>query len=217
MMLLCIVAAGETLCALIVPTDRPTLGVFRDGIEDGVGFKIQIDTKMYRVTGLFHDSLRNVTTPEIEELLVANGMANDTAVLLIGNSSARTSLDSIALLSRYQVTAITFPSHTSGIFQMLDVLFFSVFKHIKEHFGMALFVPLTESYIMQMFRAYAAAEASSIVRASFSCTGFIHMRHQHGDYSLEFDEGTTDGPTEFREVWDSDYPMEKLSPRWLTS
>jgi hypothetical protein len=65
-MLVCINAAGETLCPLIVTTDRSTLGVFRDGIEENVDLKVLVGQSAHVNAILFHDYLRDVLIPRIE-------------------------------------------------------------------------------------------------------------------------------------------------------
>jgi hypothetical protein len=59
-MLVCINAAGETLYLMIVATDRSTLGVFRDGIEEKVNVKVHVGQSAYVDAILFHDYLRDV-------------------------------------------------------------------------------------------------------------------------------------------------------------
>jgi nitrate reductase NapE component len=50
------------------------------------------------------------------------------AVLLMANCSNHTSGDVIAILTREKVEIITFALHTTGIFQMLNVMLFGALK-----------------------------------------------------------------------------------------
>jgi hypothetical protein len=63
MMLVCINASGETLCPLIVATDRSITDVSRYGIEEGIDVKVQIARSAYIDARLFHDYLRDVGIP----------------------------------------------------------------------------------------------------------------------------------------------------------
>jgi transposase len=212
-LLVCINAAGEMLCPLIVSTDPATNGVFRDGIEEGVDLKVQIARSAYVDANIFCNYLRDVMIPKIEELRETNGITNEPAVLLIDNCSAHTSTEVIELLSHHRVKVITFPPHTTGIFQMLDLVFFGVFKRFKKHLARDSSIPMMADHAMRMFRACESAGASSTVRGSFIRAGFIYVRRADGTYSLGFDEGKIRAAPEFREVWDIDFPMHKLSTR----
>jgi transposase len=216
-LLVCINAAGEMLCPLIISTDQSTMGVFRDGIEEGVDLEVHIASSAYVDSEILCNYLRDVMIPKIDEFRETNGMVNEPAVLLMDNCSAHISPAIIGLLSEHRVKAITFPPHTSGIFQMLDLVFFGVFKRTKKHLAKDPSVPVMEDHAMRMFRACESAGASSTVRGGFIRAGFIYTRNADGGYVLGFDEAKIRNAPEFREVWDIDFPMHKLSPRRRTS
>jgi hypothetical protein len=112
-------ASGEILCLLIVSTDRSTLGVFRDGVEEGVDLRVHISGSVDIDLKLFHDYLRDVMIPRIKKFREASGMLNEPAVLLMNKCRVHTSLEVPALLLRHRVKTITFPPHigcpTSGV------------------------------------------------------------------------------------------------------
>jgi hypothetical protein len=58
-------------------------------------------------------------------------LSDAPAVLLMDNCSTHFGAETIRLLTDRNVKVITFPPHTSGIFQMLDLVFFGVFKQVK--------------------------------------------------------------------------------------
>jgi hypothetical protein len=72
MMLVCINAAGETLCLVIIATDRSTLGVFRDGIEENIDLKVHVCQNAYVDAILFHDYLRDELIPRINDFPEVN-------------------------------------------------------------------------------------------------------------------------------------------------
>jgi hypothetical protein len=91
--------------------------------------------------------------PNIEEFQEANGIMNEPAVLLVDNCSAHTYLDVVALLSRRRVKTMTFLPHTSGIFQMLNLVFFGVFKRIKKYLSTDWSLRVLENHAVPMFKA----------------------------------------------------------------
>jgi hypothetical protein len=111
--------------------------------------------------------------PIIKEFRGANARVSEPAVLLMDNCPALTPLDGIVLLSRRRLKTIIFPLHRVGIFQMLDLLFFGVFKRVKRYISRDSSVPVMENRAVQMIKASEAAGAGSTVRTSFSRAGFI--------------------------------------------
>jgi hypothetical protein len=75
-MIVCSHAAWETLCLLIVTTDRlinqSLFGVFRDGIEENIDLKVHVRHTAYVDAIVFHPYLRDVLIPRIEKCRKAN-------------------------------------------------------------------------------------------------------------------------------------------------
>jgi hypothetical protein len=143
-------ATDEALCPLIVLKYRSTLGVFRDGIEEGV----HIVRSVHINTELFYNDLRDAMKPRIDEFQRLTESRIWPAVLVMNDRSAHTSFDGIALLSRQRVKAITFP--ITHIWNSLDVgpRGFRRFKHIKEHLSRNSSVPVMEAHAVRMFKGY---------------------------------------------------------------
>jgi hypothetical protein len=211
-MLVCVNAAGETLCPVIVATDRSTLGVSRDGIEENVDLKVHAGQSAYVDAILFHDYLRDVLISGIENFREANETPDSLAVLFLDNCSSDLTEHIIGLLSAHKIKIFTFPPHSSGIFQMVRLVFFGVFKSIKKCLAKGRSIPVMADHAMRMFNACEAAGASSTVRICFARAGFVYHKVSDGSYILGFDEGMIRDLAEFREVWEVDFPVESLTP-----
>jgi hypothetical protein len=209
-MLVCINAAGETLCSLIVTTDRSTLGVFRDGIEENVDLKVHVGQSAHVDATLFHDYLRGVLIAEIGNFPEANETPDSPAILVMDNCFSHLTEHILGLLSPHKIKILTFPPHSSGTFQMLDLVFFGVFKKCLAKDGS---IPVMADHAMRMFKACEAARASSAVRACFARAGFVYHKVPDGGYILGFDEGMMRDSAEFREVWKINFPLESLTAR----
>jgi uncharacterized membrane protein YhhN len=90
------------------------------------------------------------------------------------NRSSHLTEHIIGLLSVHKI--LTFPPHSSGIFQILDVVFLRVFKSIKKHLAKDGSIPVMAYHAMCMFKACEAVEASSTVRARFAWAGFVYHK-----------------------------------------
>jgi hypothetical protein len=66
-------------------------------------------------------------------------------------------------LARHGVLTITSPPHTSHIFQVLGVLLFGLVKGSKKYQMRDDRVSLHVDHILQLFRAYEAAMASTTI------------------------------------------------------
>jgi transposase len=212
-MLVCINAAGETLCPLVVTTDQSARNVFRDGIEEDVDLQVRVARSAYVDAIIFMDYTREILIPRIEDFRKANEIPGSPAILLMDNCSSHLAQTIIDLLSLHQIKVITFPPHTTGIFQMLDLVLFGAFKNYKSRLSKDPSLPVPADHVLRMFKALELAGASSTVRASFSRAGFVYDKAPDGTYILGFDERRIRESSEFQEVWKLNYPLERLSPR----
>jgi hypothetical protein len=123
-MLVCMNAAGETLSPLNGTTNRSTLGIFRDGTTENVALKVHVGRSAYADAILFHDYLRDILIPRIENFREANETPDSPAIHFMDNCSSHLTEHIIGLLSAHKIKILTFPPHSSGIFQKLDLVFF---------------------------------------------------------------------------------------------
>jgi hypothetical protein len=179
-MLVAINAVGEALCLLIVTSDAVTKRVFRDGIEEDVDLKVHVGRSGYVDAEIFYNYLRNVLIPTIRDYRESNQATDACAVLLMDNCTSHLKTETIQLLSENLVKIITFPPHTSGIFQMLDLVFFGVFKQVKRRLNKDDSVHFMEDHTRMMFRAFETAGASHTVRGFFMHAGFNYSKHPGG-------------------------------------
>jgi hypothetical protein len=66
---------------------------------------------------------------------------------------------------------------------------------------------------MRMFKACETARASTTVRGSFIRAGFTYHKDSDCGYVLDFDVQKIRDSGEFREVWQINFPLERLSMR----
>jgi hypothetical protein len=184
------------------------LRVFRDGIEDGIELKVHAGKRGYGDAQL-HDILIS----KIEEFRQMSEMIDTPAVLLMHNCSAHVAPATIQLFSDCLVKAITFPPDTSEIFQMLNLVFFGVFKRAKRHLVKNPAVRVMVGHAPRMFKACESAGISSTVWGSVIHAGFIYETTPDGGYTLEFNETKGRDLSGFKEVWNIDFPIDMLSPR----
>jgi hypothetical protein len=212
-MLVCINAAGDALCPLIATSDRSTLGVFPDGIEENIDLRVHVSHSSYIDKEVFHASGRDVLIRHIEHFHSANSNMHAPAVLLMDNCNFYLGTNTLHLFIQNNVKVMTFPPHPSGIFQMLDFVFLSVFKRAKGRVAKNSGLSLMQNHALGMLKAHEAAAKRSTVRASFKRAGFMYLKQSDGTYDLALDATRIRMSSEFQEVWKVDFPFESLSRR----
>jgi hypothetical protein len=100
---------------------------------------------------------------------------------------------------------------------MLDLVFFGVFKQAKKRAAKNPELPVVTDHAMRMYRAYESAAVSHTIRGSFQHAGFTYEHVPGGGYVLGFNEDKVRESAAFKEVWDIDFPLERMSARRRSS
>jgi hypothetical protein len=77
---------------------------------------------------LFAEYISTVFIPYIEELRSLKKCNGTEAILLMGNCSVHTKLETLQRLTENQVKVVTFPLHATHIFQAHDLSLFGIFN-----------------------------------------------------------------------------------------
>jgi hypothetical protein len=138
-------------------------------------------------------------------------------ILFLDNCSSHLTEHTISLPSADKIKILPFPAHSSGIFHMLDLVFFGVFKSIKKRLAKGGSIPVMADHAIRMLNGCEAAGASLTIRPCFTRAVFVYHKVPDGGYILGFDEGMIRDSAEFREVWEIDFPLESLTARRRTT
>jgi hypothetical protein len=132
--------------------------------------------------------------------------------LLLDNCSIHTTPEILSILREHNVKVITFPPHTTQIFQVLDLSLFGVFKRKMQYklpFGND---NLTTKFIQKAFHSLKQTFVADNVRSAFRMLGF-EFNISETPYTLLFREEKLRQSHGFREIREVDYPVDKLSKR----
>jgi hypothetical protein len=124
--------AGDVLMPLLV-THRRTIdaAVWEEGWRDGQDFMIRSNDTAYVTRPVFSEYVNGVIVPYIATTRETLNLGNTPAVLLCDNCSSHISDEIKQLLAQNNIRLVTFPPHTSHLFQPLDLVTFAAFK--REH------------------------------------------------------------------------------------
>jgi hypothetical protein len=212
----CITAAEESLMPYIMTLQDSELlcrRLMRHGVRLGVDFILQKRSKPYVNATLFLNYIDRIFILYFTDLRVTEKIEACEAVLLMDNCSYYVSDDVIELLSRAQVKIIIFATHTTHIFQMLDVVLFEALK--KHATGLRTLdeEQPAAAFIIKVYYDFKQTMVETNIWRTFAAVWFTHDIEQ-SPYGLLFDEQKFQQSPGFRKLWDCKVPLGSLSRRW---
>jgi hypothetical protein len=148
--------------------------VKREGFRVGVDLILRQRNKPYMNSTLLFEHAKTVLLPDVDELRTNEEFADKDAVLLMDNCSIHVRPDTSQLLADHRFKVITFPLHTSHIFQSLDVSLFGNFKRKTKYKLPLESEDTTAGFIRRIFLMMKQTLVETNLRSSFRQeSGFI--------------------------------------------
>ena len=112
-------------------THRKTIyeEVKQAGIREGEDYLIRYQENSFVTIEIFSDYINEVFLPYVEQLRQNQLYAGKTTVLLCGNCSPHIDAALLQQLAMKKVRIVTFPLHSSHLFQPLDLVIFGAYKY----------------------------------------------------------------------------------------
>ena len=127
--LLCISLDGDFLPpGIILPRNTIPSLIDKTGIRDGKDVVLFGSDSSYINSMIFATYFSEVIIPEIVKRRINLDIGNSPALVLMDNCSAHLCDNVQELALQFNVRLVTFPPHTSHLFQPLDLLIFSLVK-----------------------------------------------------------------------------------------
>jgi hypothetical protein len=161
---------------------------------------------------LFLEYINDIFIPYLNELRESEQFHASEAIILMDNCSPHISDEVIAALTNARVKVITFASHTTHIFQMLDVVLFGAMKKRASGLEMWNEEADTAAFIIRLYHDFKQTMVEVNIWGAFSAIGFSYDISE-SPYSLLFDEEKFRQSRRFMEFWAHDEPLESLSTR----
>jgi hypothetical protein len=207
-------AAGESLTPYILTSqDSPKVRerLKKHGVRFGTDFILKHRAKPYVNAEIFAESIRMVSIPNLNERGNLEQFADEDAVLLMANCPSHVGDVILNLLREERVRVITWPPHTTQIFQELDTSLFGVFKR-KGQYKLPFDDQPTATFLLNVYRTFKQTMVKANMGGAFQQAGFVFEVGAE-PYRLRFDEDKLSASPAFREMWSLDFPLEKLSTR----
>jgi hypothetical protein len=161
---------------------------------------------------LFYEYMSQVFVPYVSLVREKIGKPAERAILLMDGMKGHCSERVLGYLREENIAAIIFPSHTTNLFQALDLCLFGVFKRRKDTTGGEFGDGSLKDQITKVLKAYEETATSFTIRGSFRRAGFKYIVTTK-PYTLDFDESIVRENPGFKEIWDRNYSVEILRRR----
>jgi hypothetical protein len=173
----------------------------------GVDLILERRHNPYMTAALFQQYVTTVLVPFINRVRTNDQLAGKPAILLMDNCPFHTRPEVLTMLREHDIKVITFPPHTTRIFQALDVSLFDILKRKLRYK-----LPLGNddqvvAFIQKAFHSLKQTFVPDNVRNAFKMLGF-EFRIAKSLYTLLLREEKLRGAQGFREIWDADDPLE---------
>jgi hypothetical protein len=145
--------------------------VWEDGRRDGQDFLIRSNDTSYAPRPIFNEYVRDVVLKYFNTTRETMHLENFAGVLLCENCSSHVDEEVMAMLARGNIRLITFPPHTSRLFQPLDLVTFAAFKREKREIHATHPEGSQVWQIDKLMKALEHATDSSNNRAAFKGAG----------------------------------------------
>jgi hypothetical protein len=183
-----------------------------EGFRMGVDLILERRQKPYMTAALFQQYVTTVLIQVINQAGTNDQWAGKPAILLMDNWSIHTKPEVLKMLREHDVKVITFPPHTTQVFQTLDLSLFGVLKRNMQYKLPVGNDDRVVAFIQKAFHSVKQTFVPDNVRNAFKMLGF-EFNIAKSPYTLLLREEKLRGSQAFREIWDADYPLDQLSKR----
>jgi hypothetical protein len=150
----------------------------------GVDFVLRQRSKSYVNDKLFIEYINSIFVQYLNEQRESEEFEACEAVLLMDNCSLYMSDDIVTVLTRVRMRIITFASHTTHIFQMLDVVLFGALKKHPTGLEMLDDEQSTSAFLLKVYHDFKQTIAEVNIWKSFAdIFSLITSSKRRMDYS----------------------------------
>jgi hypothetical protein len=121
-------ASDPVMALLIIHPKTIDQAVWEEGWRDGQDFLIRTNDTSYLTRDIFKESLTSVFLKSVEAVRELLDLHDFPAVFLCENCSSHSDEEIVQAFASHNIKLLTFPPHTSNMFQPLDLVTFGILK-----------------------------------------------------------------------------------------
>lgn len=119
---------------------------------------------------------------------------------------------SLQTLGFYYILAFIYPSHTTNLFQVLDLSLFGLIKNENQYFDEDLSEITLNNAIQKLLKSYEKSADSFNIRAAFKKGGFI-IDNKTNPRTVKFEHERVINNVGFKEIWNFNIKMNEIPKR----
>jgi hypothetical protein len=212
-LLACVSAAGDSVTPLIINCLHNTESIWTTGLRENEDLMLRFRDPAYIDEEIFFEYISTIFVPYVQCIPQSNSQfRNQSAVLLLDSCPAHTSERILEILGKNAILAVTFPAHTTNLFQGLDLVLFGVLKKKKQTEELDGDTSPAISQITKLLNAYECAATSSNIRGAFRKAGFL-IDTKTNPFRVKFDDSIVRENPGFKELWERNFSLSNISAR----
>jgi hypothetical protein len=211
-LLACISAAGDAMTPMLITSSPIRESLWSRGLRQNEDVMVRHRTPAYIDEELFFGYISDVFIPYVLAVRNRPELESEPAVLLMDSALPHVSARILQKLGENNIIAITFPAHTTNLFQALDLVFFGVLKRLKATAQGEFDDDSVNAQLTKLIQAYEQTATSSTIRGSFRKAGLcLDVTAQ--PFRIRVEEQTVRENPGFKEVWDRNVSVGDLTRR----
>jgi hypothetical protein len=163
-LLACVSVAGDTLTHMLVTGNPIRESLWNRGLRPNEDRVIRRRNSAYLDEALFYEYISGVVIPYVSTLRSRLEITDQPAILLIDSALPHTSERILRVLGENNIIAMTFPAHTTHLFQTLDLVFFGSLKHLKATATGEFGDDSVNNHLTKLIQAYEQTATSTTIR-----------------------------------------------------
>ena len=175
-------ADGDAYFPLAISSNEKLREIFDLDIRENVDLFLEISTSSYINKDIFRSHMINNFLPQVEEDRAFTKIKDCPSILFFENCSSHIDDELLQILAEHLILVISYPSHTSNIFQVLDLLLFGVLKAYKKQIRKSAILSPVIDHLFRIFKAYEMSTCSTTVRSAFQKAGFDYYKKNKINY-----------------------------------
>ncbi|KAK8884192.1 hypothetical protein M9Y10_043298 [Tritrichomonas musculus] len=160
---------------MAVTSDPSLEKVFDLGIRRNTDLILEVSNSSYVNKEIFTRHIKENFINQVDAERKYCGLEENQAILFFDNCSCHLDEELLQILAEHMILVITYPSHTSHVFQVLDLLLFGVLKDRKKSIQKNDSISPKIDHLFRIFQAYEQNTCSVTIRSSFVKAGFDYF------------------------------------------
>lgn len=210
--LTCVSAAGDALTPLLITKHTIKDSLWETGLRQDEDVMIRIRDPPYISKELFEEYINVVFIPYLNSVREKINATSSEALLMMDSCSVHCDKSILKCLGENNVIVLTFPAHTTNIFQPLDLSLFGIFKKAKNTETDSEMQDEVNKSIIKCIQIYEQTATSFNIRGSFRRAGIIqNIKTSQKTVALKI-ENMINNPG-FKEIWNLNIKINEISKR----